>query len=151
MFRLAGMTGLRRGELCGLRWVDVDLDVGRIAVRQTITIVDGRLVIGGVKTARSRRTIDVDPATMAVVRSHRAAQIEQRLLMGAGYTDRGLVFAMVDGRPWKPDTISQAFDRIVKRSGLPRIRFHDYADLRVMPTLRLKALSHKRFARVRSA
>ena len=59
---------------------------------------------------------------MTVLRSHRTAQLEQRLLMGAGYDDNGLVFAMPDGRQWNPDTITQAFDRLVRASALPEQR-----------------------------
>lgn len=125
MFRLAAMTGLRRGELCGLRWADVDLDASRLTVRRTITTIGHKPVAGDVKSVRSRRSIDVDAATMAALRAHRTAQLEQRMLMGAGYEDQGQVFAMPDGQPWNPDTITQAFDRLVRASGLPRIRLHD--------------------------
>jgi integrase len=125
LFRVAGMTGLRRGELCGLRWADLDLEAGTVAVRRTITATPTGLVVGDVKTSRSRRVVDVDTATTAVLRRHLATQLEQRLLVGGGYTDQGYIFAMVDGSPWNPDTISQAFTRIVGASTLPRIRFHD--------------------------
>ena len=58
------MTGMRRGELCGLRWSDVDLDEGCATIRHTITTVDHHRIEGDVKTARSRRVIDLDPATV---------------------------------------------------------------------------------------
>jgi integrase len=79
------MTGMRRGELCGLRCRDVDLEHARLVVRRTIASVNGELVEGDAKTVKSRRTIDLDPATVTTVKSHRAAPLEQRLLMGAGY------------------------------------------------------------------
>jgi len=94
------MTGLGRGELCGLRWADVDLDRAQLSVRSTITQVGRELVVGEPKTARSRRTVDLDSATVAVLRSHRTHQLELRLLMGAGYRDHGLVFASPTGEPW---------------------------------------------------
>jgi integrase len=125
MFRIAAMTGLRRGELCGLRWSDLDLDAARLQVRRSITAVGRRLVEGDVKTARSRRVVDIDTDTVATLRSHRAGQLQERLLVGPGWQARDLVFADPAGSPWHPDTISQAFDRAVARSGLPRIRFHD--------------------------
>jgi integrase len=69
------MTGLWRGEICGLRWSDVDLDADVLRVRQTITTIQNRGVLGAVKTARSRRTLDLDPATVAVLCTHRKIQL----------------------------------------------------------------------------
>lgn len=125
LFRLGGMTGMRRGELCGLRWIDVDLDQATVKVRHTLMVVGGKVVEGIPKTENGRRTIDLDEVTVAALRAHRKVQLEQRMLMGAGYTDHGYVFAQVDGRPYFPNGISEVFDRLVKRSGLPRIRLHD--------------------------
>ena len=59
--RLAAMSGLRRGELCGLRWSDVDLANATATVRQAVTMVSGRPIVGDVKTKRSRRVVDLDP------------------------------------------------------------------------------------------
>jgi integrase len=132
VIRTAAMTGLRRGELCGLRWTDVDLDGGTLSVRRTIASVDGKLVHGDVKTARSRRVIDVDPTTVATLRAWRRTQLEDRLLVGSAWIDTGLVFTMPNGEGWHPKSISQAFDRLVRASvakalqpPVPRIRFHD--------------------------
>ena len=60
-----------------------------------------------------------------MLRDHRTTQVATRLVMGPGYTDRGYLFAMPDGRHWHPDSIGQAFDRLVASGGLPRIRLHD--------------------------
>ncbi len=105
-------------------WADVDLDGGFLTVRRTITTVRHEIVEGDVKTKRSRRRVDLDPGTVDVLREHRKNQLEARLLIGAGYHDRGLVFANVDGAPWNPDSIGQAFKRLVASSGLPRISLH---------------------------
>jgi integrase len=125
LFRVAAMTGLRRGELCGLRWADLDLDGGRLKVRRTIAVVNRELVEGETKSARSRRTVDLDPVTVHALRAHRVRQLEERMLVGAGYTDRDLVFATPEGAPWNPDAVGAAFNRAVARTDLPRIRFHD--------------------------
>lgn len=125
LLRLAAMTGLRRGELLGLRWSDVDLDASRLVVRQQVTAVAGEVQVGEVKTAAGRRTITLDARTVEVLRDHRKAQLEERLLVGAGYTDRGLVFADPTGEPLHPDRVSKVFDRLVSASGLPRLRLHD--------------------------
>ena len=125
MLRLAALTGLRRAELCGLRWQDLDLDNARLVVRQAITTVDHEPSVGDVKSTRSRRVIDLDPTTVNVLRAQRAHQLEERLLGGPEWVDTGLVFTMPDGRGWHPDVITRAFARLVQRSTLPRIRLHD--------------------------
>ncbi len=125
MIRLAAMTGLRRAELCGLRWQDVDLDNARLTVRQAITTVDHEPALGDVKSTRSRRVIDLDAATVSVLRAQRTHQLEERLRAGPNWVDTGLVFTMPNGRGWHPDVMTRAFARLVKRSGLPRIRLHD--------------------------
>jgi integrase len=125
LYRLAAMTGLRRGEICGLRWADVDLEGGRLVVRRSVTAVKGQLVEGDVKTARSRRAVDLDSATVAALKTYRARQLEHRLLVGAGYRDNDLVFAMPDGSPLNPDAVGRAFTREAEKTRLPRIRFHD--------------------------
>jgi integrase len=126
MIRTAAMTGMRRAELCGLRWRDVDLNTARIMVRESITAAAGKRIAGDPKSKRSRRTIDLDPNTVAVLREHRRRQIELRLMVGDGYANHDLVFAMPDGHPWHPDVITKAFDRLVRSAAdLPRIRLHD--------------------------
>jgi integrase len=81
LFQLAAMTGMRRGEVCGLQWEDVDLDAGQLTVRRTLLVIDGHLVDGSPKTARSRRRLDLDPPTIAALRAHRSRQLEERLFV----------------------------------------------------------------------
>lgn len=125
LWRLASTTGLRRGEVLGLRWRDVDLEAGRLRVtQQRVRGADG-LGYGAPKTAKGRRSVALDPSTIAALRSHRARQLEDRLAFGPGYQDADLVFARADGSPEDPDGISGAFDRLGRLAVLPRIRFHD--------------------------
>jgi integrase len=77
------------------------------------------------KTNRGKRSIALDPVTVATLQEHRQRQRSERLLAGGAYTDLDLVFAREDGQPLHPDYISQLFDRTVKRLELPRIRLHD--------------------------
>ena len=135
LIRLAAMTGLRRGELAGLRWSDIDLAAGTLSVRQATTVVDGHPVTGDVKTKRSRRVVDIDAGTLAVLRAWAKRQKQYQLLLGPEWIAIGLVFTMPTGEACHPDSISQAFERLVtpysksRAAELllirPRIRFHD--------------------------
>ncbi|HEY6427306.1 MAG TPA: site-specific integrase [Acidimicrobiales bacterium] len=118
-------TGMRRGEVLGLRWSDVDLDAGQLAVRQTLIAVGYRVEISEPKTERSRRRIGIDSATVAGLRSWRARQAEERLAWGGAWTDCGLVFTREDGTPIHPQSLSQFFEKRAKAAGLPPIRLHD--------------------------
>ena len=94
--------GCVRGEVLGLRWADVDVDGGRLAVRHTIGRVGGKVVEGEPKTAKSKRSIALDPQTVAVLRRQRVAQLEERLAWGGLYRDQDLVFAREDGSADQP-------------------------------------------------
>lgn len=125
LWRLAATTGLRRGEVLGLRWRDVDLDAGRLQVtQQRVRGADG-LGYGTPKTAKGRRSVALDPATVASLRSHRARQVAERLAFGPAYQDDDLVFARADGSAHDPDGVSGTFERLARSAGVPRIRFHD--------------------------
>jgi integrase len=124
LWRLAAATGMRRGELAGLRWSDVDLDAGSLTIRQTLTVVAGRPRFDEPKTATSRRTLTLDTDTRSALRSHRARQASERLAAGDIWQDHDLVFASENGAPLNLNTISRNFDRLVQRAGLPRITLH---------------------------
>lgn len=85
---LAASTGMRRGEVLGLRWSDVDLDAGTAAVRQTIVNVAYKVHVSEPKTARGRRTISLDPSTVAVLLAHRDRQINERTEQHGDFSDR---------------------------------------------------------------
>lgn len=122
---LATTTGLRRGELLGLRWADVDLDAGRASIRQTLLAVADKLSFSTPKTNRGRRSIPLPRRTVVALKAHRRCQLEERLAWGEGWTDSGLVFTRENGTPVHPDLFSRAFERHARRAGLPRIRLHD--------------------------
>ncbi|CAN5892328.1 site-specific integrase [soil metagenome] len=125
LFFLALTTGLRRGELLGVRWCDLDLDKGRLSIRQTVISIGYEIQYSEPKTARSRRTIALDPASVSALKAHRTRQLEERLAWGSAWEESELVFTREDGRPIHPHSVSGAFERAVKRSGLPPLRFHD--------------------------
>ncbi len=124
LWLLLGTTGLRRGEALGLRWSDVDLESAVLSVSQTIITVDHKQVIGTPKTAAGARGVELDAATVAALREHRKTQLEERMLMGAGFKDHGLVFCLPDGGGYHPERVSTEFDRRVTKWALPRITLH---------------------------
>lgn len=123
-WHLLAMTGMRRGEVLGIRWQDLDLDSGRLAVRHTITAV-GYEVQESTPKSHQARTIDLDPGTIKQLKDHLERQPDEKAAWGPGYQDSGLVFRREDGSPVHPQLFSQQFERIVRNSHLPKIRLHD--------------------------
>lgn len=118
---LFATTGMRRGEVIGLRWKDVDLDKGRLSVVQTIIQIRSKVTIGEPKTARGRRPIALDDATVNVLRDHRKEMLEERMLVGPDFSDEGLIFHHPDGACLRPDAVSAQFVRRVAQHGVPRL------------------------------
>lgn len=125
VFTFYAFTGVRRGEALALRWQDVDLDVGRAAVRRNLVPVNGRLVFGEPKTDKGRRSIALDPDLVTALRGHRRRQLAERMMMGSAFEVSDLVFARADGRPLHPEYVSRSFARLSRLAGLPPIRLHD--------------------------
>jgi integrase len=122
---LAAVTGMRRGELAGLRWDDVDLDAGEVYVVQTRTYVGEREAhVGPPKSTRGARPIALDAGTLALLRRLQERQRSERQEWGPAWTDTGLVFTWQDGRPMRPDYFTDHFRRLAAQAGLPRIRLH---------------------------
>lgn len=118
-------TGMRRGEVVGLRWADLDLDARRLSVTQAVVVAGPELVVSEPKTTNSRRTIALDPATAAALAEHREAQDAERRAAGPGWCESGLVFTWPDGRVIHPDRLNVWFARHRRLAGLPKLRVHD--------------------------
>lgn len=126
MFSVGVAVGLRRGELLGLRWEDVDLEAGTLRVQQTVQRLAGYgLVFGPPKSNRSGRTIPLPQASLQTLRQHRLGQAAERLATGPGWTDSGLVFTSTVGTVVEPRNLSRLFDQLIVQAGVRRIRFHD--------------------------
>jgi integrase len=126
LVRTAVLTGLRRGELLGLRWSDVDMDRAVLHVQQTAQRITGRGVIfRQPKTRLSRRAVALSPDAVAVLRAHRREQLEERLLAGPAYGDRDLVFASAIGTSLEAGTITRTWTRILAVAGVGHVRWHD--------------------------
>ena len=121
LWRTAAMTGLRRSELCALTWPDIDLDQAILAVRQAVVMVNGHPHLKAPKTAKSRRSVDLDRATVAALKGWRRRQLEERLLASEAWHGGAWVFTDQLGRPVNPEWIGKRFRILVAESGLPTI------------------------------
>lgn len=146
-FLFLATTGVRRGEALGLRWRDLDLDAGRVKLRQTTTAVAHRIHIKGDTKTHKPRGFELDARTVATLRRWRATQAAERLAIGDGYASGDLVFCLPTGRPYHPERFSREFDRRVARHGLPKIRLHDlrhtWATLALEAGVPLKVVSER--------
>jgi integrase len=118
-------TGMRRGEVVGLRWQDVDLDGRCLFIVQQITEVRGRSVVGTPKTRRGARVVPLDDGTVGRLRAHHEVQALERAAWDAGWHDSGLVFTREDGRSLRPEYVTRHFQKLADDAGLPVIRLHD--------------------------
>lgn len=117
-------TGMRRGEILGLRWQDVDLEGARLAVQQTLINIDYEIRFSEPKTTRSRRQIALDRGTVEALQEHRERQEAEHRAWGPAWSDTGLAFTREDGTPLHPEHFKVLFRRQVAASGLPPITLH---------------------------
>lgn len=121
---LIASTGLRKGEALALRWDKVDLDAGVLRVAATISRVAGRLVITEPKTTRSRRTVPLSPAVVAMLRKHKAAQAADRLRAANQWQDSGLVFTTELGGPVDPRNLLRVIEVAARTAGVADVGVH---------------------------
>ena len=125
---LAGLRGLRRGELCGLRWSDIDLDRGVLTIERNRTTVGYQVVEGDPKTSAGRRAVALDKRSVQVLRVHRRYEQDRKAEAaenGKPWTDTGYVFTRADGLPINPNYATTRFRLLARRAGLPPVRLHD--------------------------
>ncbi|ADL49620.1 MULTISPECIES: site-specific integrase [Micromonospora] len=125
MFLLILHRGLRRGEACGLRDHDVDLDAGYLTVVEQITTVGYTPITRPVKSDAGDRMVPLGPKTIAVLRTYLDMRRRWKSVSGDDWPDTGLFFVRPDGKPWHPQTISDRFDHLVAKAKLPPVRLHD--------------------------
>jgi len=126
LFYVMLYTGLRRGETLGLRWCDVDLAKETISVNQNVVrLHNNGLSVREPKTPYSRRLISLSPSVVTLLKGLRVRQMEQLEANNQEWSETGFVFANNDGGPLSPDTVTHAFTKIIKRTGLPHVRLHD--------------------------
>ena len=146
LYLFAVHTGLRRSEICGLKWAAVDLPAKRLSVVATLQRIKGHgLVEGQPKTGRSRRSVALSPEAIEALQSVRGVQIGQRLQAGPLWQDSGYVFTEADGSPVIPDKVTQDFARRIKKWEFPHLTLHGlrhaFASLLLTSGINLKVTS----------
>ncbi len=125
LYVLGLFLGLRRGELLGLRWVDVDLDGEKLEVVQALQRVGGRLRFVQPKTGDSERTVPLPRFCVEALREHKKRQFAERSEAWPDWDDHGLVFCSRRGTPMEPDNLRRSWGTIREEAGLGETRFHD--------------------------
>jgi len=125
LFHLIAYRGLRRGEAVGLRWEDVDLQGRSLNITQQVVQLGWELEVGEPKTGTGARTVSLDDDSAAALTAWRAAQDEERRRWGPAWQHTGLVFTREDGTGLHPAIVTDTFQAISERAGLPPIRLHD--------------------------
>ena len=125
LIRTAVVYGLRRSELLGLKWDSLDFENDTLAIRHTVVKVYSTVAKDKTKTKSSYRSFPLPPEMRDLFLSLRADQERNRRLMGKDYVQTDYVFCWPDGRPFTSDYVSHRFSQLLKKYGLPHIRFHD--------------------------
>ncbi|MBT9605456.1 site-specific integrase [Microbacterium sp.] len=138
-------TGLRRGEALALKWSDVDLEKAQAKLRGSLIRREGRLVVSGVKTKASRRTVALSPTIVDLLRRHRAHQASERLQAGRRWRDGDFVFATSDGAPVEPQNVLRTVREAARKAGLGHVTVHalrhTYATAALLNGVALKVVS----------
>jgi integrase len=149
-WQLACSTGMRRSEVMGLRWQSVDFDQGRLAVVDTLVLVNSRPVhrLGQTKSASSRRVIALDERTLSVLKSHRTRQLEERLRASTAWADTGLVFCNELGGPVDLDKFTRTTKKYAVEAGVPALTLHQasrhtWATLALMQGVNAKVVQER--------
>ncbi|MCY7961336.1 site-specific integrase [Bacillus spizizenii] len=146
LFRLALMTGMRRGELLGLRWKDIRFDLNTVTIQQTLSN-DGKKILKGTKSRAGRRTINLDKTTIEALQILKERVEEEKSRIGEDYPDYDLVFCTKYGTPLSPPNVRRTFKQISEKANLPSIRFHDlrhtHATLLLEKRIPVKVISER--------
>jgi integrase len=126
LFYTALFTGMRRSELLALRWQDIDFIFSQVYVSRSLHVLkDGRVVFRSPKTASGRRTVALPPSAILLLKEHKEKQALERAMLGISLKDDDLVFSHLEGKPLLPNTVTHAWIKLVRRTGLKGIRLHD--------------------------
>jgi integrase len=121
--------GLRRGELLGLEWGDIDWDHNQVKIIRNRVVVNGKSIVKEPKTATSVRTLDVPLPLMKKLKNHKMKCLSNKIRLGSAYTVTDYIIVHPDGKPIYPEYLSQMLTKLQDKAGLPRCRFHDLRHL----------------------
>lgn len=150
--QLALLTGARRGEICGLRWSDIDFEKGTLSIKRTVQFIPGEgIVFTSPKTKRSRRCIRIGADCLELLKEYRQHQIQERLRIGSKWArkvtiengkvvDNDMLFTRWNGEPLDPETVSTWFPRFLEEHGLPAVHFHSLRHPYVKHTTKIFSL-----------
>ena len=125
LVKITALYGLRRSELLGLKWDSIDFESGTLTIRHTVTKVSKIVEKDKTKNASSYRSFPMTEEARMIFLAARDAHRENRRLFGKEYNDSDYVFTWPDGRPYSPDYVTDKFSALLKKHGLPHIRFHE--------------------------
>ncbi|HET8846374.1 MAG TPA: site-specific integrase, partial [Ktedonobacteraceae bacterium] len=126
LFTIAITTGMRQGELLGLRWADIDMERGTISIKRTVKRVGNYGIIETEpKTAKGKRQISLPPFILDMLRNHQEKQVALQEIAGEKWQNKGMVFCTEAGGYLEGQRIHKPFKRLLAAAGLPDIRFHD--------------------------
>lgn len=122
---LAITLGLRRGEVLGLKWEDINFENKTLTINRVLARVKGKVFIKKPKTKKSRRTLIIPDGLIIILKKHRKKQLKLKTQQGVLYKDNGFICCKATGQFINPNTFSWAFKTFLKRNNLKKIRFHD--------------------------
>jgi integrase len=148
IYHLAVLTGMRRSELLGLQWKDLDMENAVIHIQRSLQRINGRgLVVRQTKTQKSRRAIALGSSTVDLFKTVKKKQLERRLSAGPVWNDQDFVFTQADGKPLHPDKVSNEFHKIVEANDLPHMTLqgfrHAHATLMLSAGVHPKVVSER--------
>ncbi|MBE3560437.1 MAG: site-specific integrase [Ktedonobacteraceae bacterium] len=155
LFKLALATGMRRGEIMGLKWQDINFEQALLQVRRIFTRQPGnRYIEAEPKTEKSKRSIMLTSIAIEALKRHQIHQLETKLAAGPDWEENDLVFCTMFGTPLNPNWVLKRFKSLLKKAGLPDMRFHDLRhsaatlllSLGVHPKIVQEILGHSRIA-----
>ena len=125
IIRITALYGLRRSEALGLKWDSVDFEANRLIIKHTVARITRTVEKDKTKNKSSHRSFPLTPEARKIFKDAKDAEEENRRLFGKGYIENNYIFKWSDGRPFPPDYVSSHFALLLKRNGLPHIRYHE--------------------------